>query len=114
MTHNTAILIFLLQNNQKWVSIKDIRIFTDGACRSECYKVGTRISDLRVKYNYPILNKKEIKDGVVFSSYKINLNQSSLNKLRSLYPFKNPPNYNKVIGMSAGIYDDALIERIYQ
>ncbi len=113
MTHNTAILIFLLQNNQKWVSIKDIRIFTHGACRSECYKVGTRISDLRVKFNYPILNKKELKNGVVFSSYKINLSHRVLAELRSLYPFKNPPDYNKVSRMSVGIYDKVFIEKIY-
>lgn len=95
MTHNTAILLYLLQNNQKWISINQIRSYTASMCKSECYKVGTRVSDLRVKYGYPIENKKENVDGVVHSSYRMCLYDNKLQELRRLWPFKNPPTYRE-------------------
>jgi len=97
MTHNTAILIYLLQNNQKWISINQIRSYTGQVCKSECYKVGTRVSDLRVKYGYPIENKKENVDGVVHSSYRMSLYDNKLQELRRLWPFKNPPQYQPTL-----------------
>lgn len=98
MNHNNAILVYLLKNNNRWVSIKDVRDYTAGACKSECYKVGTRMSDLRVKYGYPVINDKKIINGVVHSSYKIELKPDTLVRLRSLWPFNKPPHYNKVVG----------------
>lgn len=98
MNHNNAILVYLLKNNNRWVSIKDVRDYTAGACKSECYKVGTRMSDLRVKYGYPIINDKKIIDGVVHSSYKMELNRETLVILRSLWPFKKPPHYSSLLG----------------
>jgi hypothetical protein len=97
MTHNTAILIYLLQNNHKWVSIGQIRSHTALLCKSECYKVGTRVSDLRVKYGYPIENKKQNVDGVVHSSYKIALYNHKIQELRSQWPFRNPPQYQQTL-----------------
>ena len=95
MTHNTAILIYLLQNNGKWVSITQIRSYTSKVCKSECYKVGTRISDLRVKYGYPIENNKKNVDGVVHSSYKLEL--YNLQELRRQWPFTHPPKYQSTL-----------------
>ena len=97
MTHNTAILIYLLQNNQKLISINHIRSYTGQVCKSECYKVGTRVSDLRVKYGYPIENKKENVNGVVHSSYRMCLYDNKLQELRRLWPFKNPPQYQPTL-----------------
>jgi len=97
MTHNTAILIYLLQNNHRWVSINQIRSHTGQVCKSECYKVGTRVSDLRVKYGYPIENRKENIDGVVHSSYKIGLYNHELQELRNKWPFRNPPIYQSTL-----------------
>lgn len=97
MTHNTAILICLLQNNKRWISINQIRSYTASRCKSECYKVGTRVSDLRVKYGYPIENKKENVNGVVHSSYRLDLYDTKLQELRRLWPFTNPPQYQQTL-----------------
>jgi hypothetical protein len=85
--------ILLLRNNGEWVPIETIRAFTKEFCKSECFPIHSRASDLRSpkKYGYPVENKTESIDGVTHSYYRIKVTDLQLKVLRELYrPNKIP------------------------
>lgn len=101
-THNEAILIRLLISNGEWVSNPDLMKFTRRNCKSACYPIHSRISDLRKLYGYNVLNKTTERDGVKHSTYMIHLPQLQLSALRKLWTKpgrKGIPHKNQVKAM---------------
>lgn len=96
MSHLEAVLIYLLKNNNNWCGINDIRYFTKNMCRSECFQINTRVSELRTKYHYDIENDTYYNNGVRCSRYRMQLNAPSVVILRSLYPWKDVPKFSTV------------------
>lgn len=96
LKHNEAVLICLLQHPNKWVPLPVIRAFTKEVCRTECYPVNSRSSDLKNNYGYPTENKTETEDGVKHSFYRINISEAEINVLRRLYKRGSIPKYSQV------------------
>jgi len=84
-SHNEAVLVRLLMSNKEWVSNPDLMDFTRRHCKSACYPIHSRISDLRKKYGYEVYNRTIEQDGVKHSSYMIALPDSQLSALRKLW-----------------------------
>ena len=96
MSHNEAVLIYLLKNNNRWCSINEIRNYTKQVCNSECFQINTRASILRNKYGYDIENNTYYKGSIRGSEYRLALKIPILVYMRSLYPWKQIPEYNTV------------------
>lgn len=101
MTHLEAVLIYLLKHNGQWCGINQIRYFTKDQCKSECFQINTRVSELRTKFNYDIENDTYYSNGIRCSRYRINLKAPTLVYMRSLYPWKTIPKYNVVRALDA-------------
>ncbi|MDZ7802385.1 hypothetical protein [Thiohalophilus sp.] len=98
MTHNEAVLIALLKNANRWVALPEIREFTKHMCKSECYPVHSRSSDLKNNYGYATENKTENRDGVKHSFYRIRISEKELVVLRRLYKKGSIPHFSQVSG----------------
>ncbi len=98
-THNEAMFIALMQNVNKWVDITAIRYFTKMNCKSECFPIHSRASDLRIKYGYKdcLYNDVSMIDGVNHSKYMIKLSEAEISVIRELWKAnKKIPKYNQV------------------
>ncbi len=98
-THNQALFIILMQHVNKWVSINAIRYFTSIECKSACYPIHSRASDLRMKYGYKacLYNDVEMIDGVNHSKYMIKLSEAEVEVIRALWlKHKRIPKYSEV------------------
>lgn len=96
MTHNEAVLIALLKNANHWVPLPEIRAFTKHNCKSECYPVHSRSSDLKNQYGYLTENNTENRDGVKHSYYRVMISQAELKVLRRLYKPGKIPHFSQV------------------
>lgn len=98
-THNQALFIILMQHVNTWVSINAIRYFTSVECKSSCYNVNSRASDLRKKYGYDgkVFNDIDVVDGVNHSKYIIKLSEREISVIRKLWlKHKRIPKYSEV------------------
>lgn len=107
MSHLEAVLVFLLRNNNNWCGINDIRNYTKQVCKSECFQINTRVSELRTKYGYQIENDTYYSNGVRCSRYKISISSPILPILRSLYPWREIPRYSTISNLS-GAYNNIV------
>lgn len=96
MTHNEAVLIALLKNANEWVPLPEIREFTKHMCKTECYPVHSRSSDLKNNYGYRTENKTETLHGIKHSFYRIIISGRELSVLRRLYKKGSIPQFSQV------------------
>ena len=112
MTHNQAMLYLLMQNANRQVSLPQIMRFTNDNCNSVCAVVHSRASDLRKIYGYNITNYVRKKNGRQTSTYQLNINKQSLNKMRQLFGRgKQIPHFTKVIQFDKKPIQNDLFER---
>lgn len=98
-SHNEALFVALMQSVNRWVDITAIRYFTKINCKSECYPVHSRASDLRIKYGYKdcLFNDVSLVDGVNHSKYMLKLSEAEVLVIRELWKkHKKIPKYNQV------------------
>lgn len=111
MTHNQAMLYLLMQNANREVSLPQIMQFTSANCSSLCAVVHSRASDLRRIYGYNITNYVRKKNGRQTSTYQLNINKQSLNKMRQLFGRgKQIPHFSKVIHLDKKPIQNDLFE----